>query len=730
MRPWRWLVAVLVATWLLPAAARATDRDGRIRLWHAWRGEEEAALAELLASWDGPTVEVLAVPYDALSSKLGSAIPFGEGPDLFVDSHERLGEYHRRELVADVGDAFEDGVYVGEAVDAVTIDGARFGVPLSMKSLALYINDDLVTTVPGDLEGIAALAETLPEGVVALAYEANNAYAHAAILHACGGRLLNDDDSFGFVGPAAETSIDVVLDLLDAGVVPREADGALVTNLFRSGKAAFAMSGPWLAADLATPDGDAVRYHVEPLPLLARTRGRLQPLLTVESAMLSPSGAARPEVRRFAAFLASSAAAARRAERARAVTARTDTPSADPIVRAFAAQGRAAVPMSTRPAMRAAWEPANKALRKILRGDAPVTEALVEAEHRFAMVMRPPPPARSPTILLVVIGGALMFGAVVLVQRARTRAFREQVRRSVPAWLWVAHAVFVVGVLVVLPLVVGTATSLFGGPPGDVHYVGAANFIDILTARGGPLLGSGSFWLTLLVTVLWTVVNVALHVGLGLAFGILLARPVLRMRAMYRVLLIIPWAVPNYVTALAWKGMFHRQFGAVTGATMALGDWLGVTIEPIAWFSRFSTAFTANVATNAWLGFPFMMVVTVAALGSVPKDVLEAAEVDGASRWQRFRHVTLPMIGPSLVPAVMLGAIWTFNMFNVVFLVSGGDPDGTTDILVSEAYRWAFTRDAQYGYAAAYAVLIFVLLSGITRGLDRIGAAAKAKVGP
>lgn len=110
--------------------------------------------------------------------------------------------------------------------------------------------------------------------------------------------------------------------------------------------------------------------------------------------------------------------------------------------------------------------------------------------------------------------------------------------------------------------------------------------------------------------------------------------------------------------------------------------------------------------------------------------MLEAAEVDGASRWQRFRHVTLPMIGPSLVPAVMLGAIWTFNMFNVVFLVSGGDPDGTTDILVSEAYRWAFTRDAQYGYAAAYAVLIFVLLSGITRGLDRIGAAAKAKVGP
>jgi arabinogalactan oligomer/maltooligosaccharide transport system permease protein len=110
-----------------------------------------------------------------------------------------------------------------------------------------------------------------------------------------------------------------------------------------------------------------------------------------------------------------------------------------------------------------------------------------------------------------------------------------------------------------------------------------------------------------------------------------------------------------------------------------------------------------------------MMVVTLGALTAVPADVLEAAEVDGATRWQRLTRVTLPMIRPALAPAVTLGAIWTFNMFNVVFLVSGGDPDGATDILVSEAYRWAFTREAQYGYAAAYAVLIFLLLLVTTR---------------
>ena len=123
------------------------------------------------------------------------------------------------------------------------------------------------------------------------------------------------------------------------------------------------------------------------------------------------------------------------------------------------------------------------------------------------------------------------------------------------------------------------------------------------------------------------------------------------------------------------------------------------------------------MATNVWLGFPFMMVVVLGALTSIPKDVLEAAEVDGATRWQRFWRVTVPLLRPTMLPAVVLGSIWTFNMFNVVFLVSGGEPDGTTEILVSEAYRWAFTRQAQYGYASAYAVLIFILLATTTRWL-------------
>ena len=94
--------------------------------------------------------------------------------------------------------------------------------------------------------------------------------------------------------------------------------------------------------------------------------------------------------------------------------------------------------------------------------------------------------------------------------------------------------------------------------------------------------------------------------------------------------------------------------------------------------------------------------------------------MDGATGWQRFWLITLPQLRPALLPAVILGSVWTFNMFNIIYLVSGGEPDGATDILISEAYRWAFTRGHRYGYASAYAVLVFFVLLGYSRLGNRL----------
>ena len=111
---------------------------------------------------------------------------------------------------------------------------------------------------------------------------------------------------------------------------------------------------------------------------------------------------------------------------------------------------------------------------------------------------------------------------------------------------------------------------------------------------------------------------------------------------------------------------------------------------------------------------------TLGALQAIPRDLEQAAEVDGASGWQRFRHITLPLLKPALLPAIILGSVWTFNMFNIIYLVSGGEPDGGTEILISEAYRWAFTRGHRYGYAAAYAVLIFLVLLIWSRASNKL----------
>jgi arabinogalactan oligomer/maltooligosaccharide transport system permease protein len=724
------LVLSTLATWSRPALAAD---DGHVTLWHAYRGDEERALVEVTRAYErshpGVTVELLAIPFDAYASKLSSSVPHAHGPDLFIEAHERLGSYLREGIVAPAGDAVTDADaadYDEVALRAVSAGGVRYAVPLGSKCLALFVNEAFFPETPATLEELVGARSRLPEGVYPLAYDTTSAFFHAPFLHAFGGAMLDAEDRFAFHGPEAARSLVFVRGLLVAKDIPEEPSGALITQLFASGHAAAVINGPWFVGDL----DPAIRYRVEPLPRIAAAGGAfMRPFLTVEGVFLTPGGAARAEAIAFARHLGGVASAVVRARTGHQVVARVSAwrspemeDTADPrlvTVRAFHDAVATAIPMPTSSAMRAAWVPANQAILKVLRGDATPETALLEARHRYEDVTRPPPAPASPLPVLLLGGLLLLCLAFFAVRRARDPGFRRAVKRSIPAYRYVAHAALAVTVLVVLPLTAGALTSLFTGTRDEARFVGLANYASILGARGGALLGHGSFYLTLLVTVLWTVVNVALHLAIGLALGVALSRPLLRMRAVYRVLLILPWAVPSYVTALAWKGMFHRQFGAVNALVRAVGG------EPVSWFSHFSTAFAANVATNVWLGFPFMMVVVLGALTSIPKDVLEAAEVDGATRWQRFRLVTLPLLGPALLPAVVLGAVWTFNMFNVVFLVSGGEPDGTTDILVSEAYRWAFTRDAQYGYAAAYAVLIFLLLAGGSRLFAR-GAGQEA----
>jgi arabinogalactan oligomer/maltooligosaccharide transport system permease protein len=314
--------------------------------------------------------------------------------------------------------------------------------------------------------------------------------------------------------------------------------------------------------------------------------------------------------------------------------------------------------------------------------------------------------------------GALAAGLVLLLLIAlgfaeRSRAALVRNRR---AYAYVAPAMLGMLLLVFFPFIFGVVLSFTSQNVYTVNaplreiWVGLDNYRDILgdftiirhTAEGRAANYQNFYW-TLFHTVLWTIANVTIGVTVGLTLALILNIRAFRFKAVYRVLLILPWAIPNYITALIWRGMFHQQFGVINQVIQIFGG------HPVSWFETPWTSFAAIVATNGWLSFPFMMIVSLGALQSIPADLYEAARVDGATRWQQFRSITLPSLKPALVPAIILSVVWTFNMFNIPYLVSAGEPAGSTEILITQAYKIAFEQ-YRYGYAAAYSTIIFAIL--------------------
>lgn len=284
------------------------------------------------------------------------------------------------------------------------------------------------------------------------------------------------------------------------------------------------------------------------------------------------------------------------------------------------------------------------------------------------------------------------------------------------AYAYALPAMVAMLVLVYFPFFYGIVLSFTNAniyntdQPLTEIWVGLDNFGEILgdfdlveQTPEGPVIDYTSFYWTLGFTVVWTVANVSIGVSVGLLLALILHRKGFALKPIYRVILILPWAMPNYITSLIWGGMFHSQFGVINQVIQILGG------DPVSWFDSPGTAFVTVLSTNGWLSFPFMMVISLGALQSIPADLYEAARVDGASGWQQLRSITLPSLKPALVPAVILSVIWTFNMFNIIYLVSGGQPGGSTEILITDAYKIAFEQ-YRYGYAAAYSTVIFLIL--------------------
>ncbi len=295
--------------------------------------------------------------------------------------------------------------------------------------------------------------------------------------------------------------------------------------------------------------------------------------------------------------------------------------------------------------------------------------------------------------------GAIVLSLIALLSFAKWNDTKLGRTKSKLAHFYVAPALLALAILTFYPVLYGfwlAFTDANQTQLGDQSFIGLDNFFEVFSAEG--------FLRVTLFTLVWTVVNVSAHIGIGLFLANMLHRSRIRGKVAYRTLLLLPWAVPSYISVLVWRGMFQPD-GFVN-------DLLGTNID---FLSDPTGAQIIVILVNIWLGVPFMMMSISGALQSIPKDMYEAAELDGVVGWAAFRYLTLPNLRSALIPLTLLGFIWTFNMFNVIYLMTDGGPNlyfgqpGQTDILITYVYDVAF-REGAYGVAAAWSVIIFLML--------------------
>jgi arabinogalactan oligomer/maltooligosaccharide transport system permease protein len=320
-------------------------------------------------------------------------------------------------------------------------------------------------------------------------------------------------------------------------------------------------------------------------------------------------------------------------------------------------------------------------------------------------------------------------------------SFWSRLTKSGTPYFYLIPAAVVMGIITFYPLGFqiwmsftnyGLANLRLAAPPPV--WVGLDNYIKILT--GNLPLQNFNFLNMLVFNLFWTFSNVIFHVAIGIVIAVILNTDGLWFKGIYRAVYILPIVVPGIIVAAVWKNMYDPDFGAINQIMAWVGHFfgLGPDLFHIRWIDQIdppikgiplTLSYFALLFTNIWLGWPFMTIVATGALQSIPKDLYEAADIDGATGTQQFFSITLPLLRPAIVPAAVLGIITTFNLFTLIYFLSGGGPLHATEILLTQAFRLV-NENQLYGVAAAFCVYIFFVLLALTLLINRITRATES----
>ena len=727
-----------------------SERDHRqvVTLWHQMRPADRAVLVKRIDDYERehPDIDVRAVykETEELRSGLESAVLVGSGPDIVYGPWDPLGVYNEISALQDLTPWFppeEQAKFDSRtlatlpdkddaSVRKLVFVGDRFG-----NHLALVYNRNLVPEPP---QTTAELIEMAVENTVdetgdgrtdrfGIVWNYTEPFFVIPILTGHGAWVFaNDEAGVGLSAarpspdldtPAAIAAYQFVAELKSKHqVLPTSADYNVARELFLAGKAAMVIDGDWSWQDYLA--ADEIDAGVAPLPTVSTTGLPMKSMVSPKGYSLSVAaqGPRAENAVRLIQFLTNAETQRAFLEEQKIIPSRLslrDHPmlEEDPTLVTSLAEtenGRA-MPLVTE--MRAVWDAMRPPYQSLMAGNMTAADATrrmqagaIQKIDALTSTVQPGPTAP----LIPIAGLALLLGLVVW-QRQSFVGFFHDLRHNWLAYTFALPSLLTIFLIVVFPLVFNIVLSFSNMSLQnfrDWEIVGLHNYTALF--YGGQ---AERFWGVFFKTLFWTVINVAFHVSLGVLLAVVINGPV-RGKAIYRLLLIIPWAVPAYITALTWRGMFDYEFGAVNQAITAINSYLPEVLQlnVLNWLNSPHPAFAACIIANVWLGFPFMMVIALGGLQGIPQELYEAARIDRATRWQQFWNITLPMLMPVLIPAVTLGAIWTFNNLNVVWLVSnGGEPSDQTHILVSYVYKAVFNL-YQYGYGAALSMVIFLML--------------------
>lgn len=228
------------------------------------------------------------------------------------------------------------------------------------------------------------------------------------------------------------------------------------------------------------------------------------------------------------------------------------------------------------------------------------------------------------------------------------------------------------------------------------RFAGADNYQDILTDT--------RFWYSLFITLFYTFVSICLEAVLGLCFALIMNRLSPKSNFL-RVLILIPWTIPTVVTARIWQWMFDYNLGIINYLFEILG------LYRVNWLGKPFLAFFSIVIADVWKTAPFVAIIVLAGLSAIPQEIYKASAIDGANSWQRFRYITLPLILPIVGVAIMFRAIDALRIFDLVYVLTGGGPGGSTETLSVYAYKLFFYK-GDFGQGSATSVIILLLVAG------------------